>query len=64
MRELLEMVLAQPVTNTKGETATMKEEQQTEIHVICKKGDVWQLGDRQLKCGDRVRLEQVKELMK
>lgn len=25
MRELLEMVLAQPVTNAKGETATMKE---------------------------------------
>lgn len=39
-------------------------EEQTEIHVICKRGDVWQLGDRQLKCGDRVRLEQVKELMK
>lgn len=41
-----------------------EKEEQTEIHVICKKGDVWQLGDRQLKCGDRVRLEQVKELMK
>lgn len=34
-----------------------------EIHVICHKGDVWQLGDHRLMCGDSIDLQQVKTLM-
>jgi len=39
------------------------DEDQDEIHVLCKKGDVWQLGDHRLMCGDSIDLEQVKTLM-
>ena len=33
------------------------------IEVRCKKGDVWQLGEHRLMCGDSVNLEDVKKLM-
>lgn len=33
------------------------------IAVVCKKGDIWQLGDHRLMCGDSVELEEVKKLM-
>ncbi|MCQ2058688.1 MAG: hypothetical protein MJY71_02525 [Bacteroidaceae bacterium] len=33
------------------------------IEVRCKRGDVWQLGDHRLKCGDSIDLQEVKELM-
>lgn len=50
-----------------GEEGTATEddfdETQDEIHVLCAKGDVWQLGDHRLMCGDSVDLEQVKTLM-
>lgn len=39
------------------------DEDKDEIHVICAKGDIWQLGDHRLMCGDSVDLEQVKTLM-
>lgn len=39
------------------------DETQDEIHVLCAKGDVWQLGDHRLMCGDSIDLEQVKTLM-
>jgi hypothetical protein len=31
--------------------------------VRCKKGDVWQLGEHRLMCGDSVSLDDVKKLM-
>ena len=50
-----------------AETTTAEEddfdETQDEIHVRCAKGDVWQLGDHRLMCGDSIDLEQVKTLM-
>ena len=33
------------------------------IDVRCKRGDIWQLGDHRLMCGDSVDLEDVKKLM-
>lgn len=39
------------------------DETQDEIHVRCAKGDIWQLGDHRLMCGDSIDLEQVKTLM-
>jgi DNA modification methylase len=33
------------------------------IEVRCKRGDIWQLGDHRLMCGDSVDLEDVKRLM-
>ena len=39
------------------------DEEKDEIHVRCKPGDVWQLGDHRLMCGDSTDLETVKRLM-
>ena len=38
-------------------------EENEEIHVICKKGDIWQLGDHRLMCGDSIELEEVEKLI-
>ena len=38
-------------------------EAEDEIHVRCKLGDFWQLGDHRLMCGDSTDLETVKKLM-
>ena len=41
-----------------------KEEQETgAIEVRCKPGDIWQLGNHRLVCGDSIDLEQVKRLL-
>ena len=34
-----------------------------EIHVICKYGDVWQLGEHRLMCGDSIELADIQKLM-
>lgn len=39
------------------------DESKDHIEVRCKRGDVWQLGDHRLMCGDSVSLEDVKKLM-
>lgn len=39
------------------------DEEQDEIHIRCKKGDIWQLGEHRLMCGDTTDLETVKTLM-
>ena len=39
------------------------DETKDHIEVRCKRGDVWQLGEHRLMCGDSVSLEDVKKLM-
>lgn len=39
------------------------DEDKAEIHVRCKPGDIWELGDHRLMCGDSIDLQQVKTLM-
>ena len=39
------------------------DEEQDEIHIRCKRGDIWQLGDHRLMCGDTTDLETIKTLM-
>lgn len=39
------------------------DEEKDHIEVRCKKGDVWQLGEHRLMCGDSVSLEDVKKLL-
>lgn len=51
--------------NTDGEEEQEDnfDEEKEHIEVRCKKGDVWQLGEHRLMCGDSIRLEDVKKLM-
>ena len=39
------------------------DEEKDHIEVRCKRGDVWQLGEHRLMCGDSVSLDDVKKLM-
>lgn len=39
------------------------DDKKDQIHVLCKPGDVWQLGEHRLMCGDSIDLQQVKTLM-
>lgn len=39
------------------------DEETDAIEVRCKRGDVWQLGEHRLMCGDSISLEDVKKLM-
>ena len=39
------------------------DEEKDSIEVRCKRGDIWQLGDHRLMCGDSIDLEEVKKLM-
>ena len=39
------------------------DEDKDEIHVLCAKGDIWQLGEHRLMCGDSVQLADVQQLM-
>lgn len=38
-------------------------EENEEIHVLCKRGDIWQLGEHRLMCGDSIDLQEVTKLM-
>jgi site-specific DNA-methyltransferase (adenine-specific) len=38
------------------------DEEKEEIHVRCKPGDVWELGEHRLMCGDSIDLEHVNPL--
>lgn len=50
--------------NTKREVEEDNfDEEKEEIHVMCKRGDIWQLGEHRLMCGDSVSLDDVKKLM-
>lgn len=40
------------------------DEEKEEIHVICKKGDIWQLGEHRLMCGDSTKEDDVRKLMR
>ena len=60
---------AQPASSGGG-SGTKKEakeddfdDKKDEIHVRCKPGDVWELGNHRLMCGDSIDLQQVKTLM-
>ena len=39
------------------------DEGKDEIHVLCRPGDIWQLGEHRLMCGDSADLQQVKTLL-
>lgn len=39
------------------------DEENDHIEVRCKRGDIWQLGEHRLMCGDSIELEEVKRLM-
>ena len=55
-------------TDTQDEVANVTEddfdEEQDEIHVRCQKGDLWQLGEHRLMCGDATSREDVERLMR
>lgn len=53
---------AQPATSGEAHEDDFDEEKD-EIHVRCKKGDIWQLGEHRLMCGDSTDLDTVKKLM-
>ena len=48
---------------TKDVTEDDFDETKDTIEVICQRGDIWQLGEHRLMCGDSVELEEVKRLM-
>ena len=39
------------------------DEEKEDIHVICQQGDIWQLGNHRLMCGDSISLADVQKLM-
>lgn len=53
----------EPVSAPKEVEEDDFDEDKDHIEVRCKKGDVWQLGDHRLMCGDSVSLDDVKKLM-
>ncbi len=58
-------VWADSSTNDGGDSSADEHpnEEDGSIEVRCKIGDVWQLGDHRLMCGDSVNLDDVKKLM-
>lgn len=46
-----------------GDLDELPDEEDGTIEVMCRRGDVWQLGDHRLMCGDSVNLDEVKKLM-
>lgn len=48
---------------TKDVTEDDFDETKDTIEVVCKRGDIWQLGEHRLMCGNSIELEEVKRLM-
>lgn len=49
--------------DTKNAEEDNFDEEKDHIDVRCKRGDIWQLGEHRLMCGDSIDLEEVKRLM-
>ena len=45
------------------ETEVVEDEVPEEVEPVCKKGEIWQLGEHRLMCGDSTSAEDVSKLM-
>ena len=51
------------LSETEEETEIVEDEVPEEVEPVCKKGDVWQLGEHRLLCGDSTSYDDVSKLM-
>lgn len=55
--------IIEEVEEKKGAVEDDFDEEKDHIEVRCKRGDIWQLGEHRLMCGDSIDLEDVQKLM-